>query len=96
MHPHRQAGTVPLAVLGCRVPASAAQPRTRASQACLTPARPSPSELLTATTTTPCEAQAYRQGLFEFNASFTLMFLITPWVKYWIAGNMYLAELDER
>ena len=39
---------------------------------------------------------AYRQGLVEFTKSFALMFILNPWVKYWITGNVYIVELGER
>jgi hypothetical protein len=38
----------------------------------------------------------YRQGLFEFHQSFTLMFLLNPWIKYWLTGNLWCGELGER
>ena len=38
----------------------------------------------------------YRQGLFEFNKSFANMFIINPWCKYWINGNIYLEDLGTR
>lgn len=38
----------------------------------------------------------YRRGLIEFTSSFSLMFVINPWVKYWITGNIFTSDLKER
>ena len=38
----------------------------------------------------------YRRGLMEFTSSFALMFIINPWVKYWITGNVYTGDLSIR
>lgn len=38
----------------------------------------------------------YRRGLIEFTSSFALMFIINPWIKYWVCGNIYTSELKER
>jgi hypothetical protein len=38
----------------------------------------------------------YRRGLMEFTSAFALMFVINPWVKYWITGNIYTADLGIR
>ena len=38
----------------------------------------------------------YRQHFFEFMKSFTNMFFINPWIKYWLTGNIYLEDLGER
>ena len=45
---------------------------------------------------TACGGMSYRQGLFEFHRCFTLMFLLNPWIKYWITGNVWCGELGER
>ena len=37
-----------------------------------------------------------RQGFFEFMYSFTNMFLINPWVKYWFSANPWLHTLGVR
>ena len=37
-----------------------------------------------------------RQDTSEFLPSFALMFVLNPWIKYWLTGNVYLSELDER
>mmetsp|Transcript_28113 Transcript_28113/g.59355 ORF Transcript_28113/g.59355 Transcript_28113/m.59355 type:complete len:217 (+) Transcript_28113:279-929(+) len=38
----------------------------------------------------------YRRGLIEFTSSFSLMFIINPWIKFWITGNIYTSDLSER
>jgi len=38
----------------------------------------------------------YRRGLMEFTSAFALMFVINPWVKYWITGNVYMGDLGIR
>lgn len=38
----------------------------------------------------------HRRGLVEFTSSFALMFIINPWIKYWITGNVYTSDLRER
>jgi hypothetical protein len=38
----------------------------------------------------------YRQGLIEFTVSFATMFIVNPWIKYWITGNIFLEDLGER
>ncbi len=38
----------------------------------------------------------HRQGLFEFTIAFANMFIINPWMKYWMTGNLYLEDLGER
>lgn len=38
----------------------------------------------------------YRRGLTEFASSFALMFIVNPWIKYWITGNIYTSDLGER
>lgn len=38
----------------------------------------------------------YRRGLMEFTSAFALMFVINPWIKYWITGNVYTADLGLR
>lgn len=39
---------------------------------------------------------AHRQGLLSFCVSFSLMFLVNPWLKYWVSGNVFLDDLGER
>eukprot|EP00804_Cyclotella_cryptica_P028623 CCRYP_020600-RA/>CCRYP_020600-RA protein AED:0.36 eAED:0.35 QI:126/1/0.33/1/0/0/3/0/414 len=41
-------------------------------------------------------SMVHRRGLLEFTSSFSLMFIINPWIKYWITGNIYLTNLGER
>lgn len=38
----------------------------------------------------------HRRGLLEFTSSFSLMFIIVPWVKYWLTGNVFLSDIGER
>ena len=38
----------------------------------------------------------YRRGILEFVSSFSLMFIINPWIKYWVTGNVYTADLGIR
>lgn len=38
----------------------------------------------------------YRQQLLEFMFSFTNMFFVNPWMKYWMTANFYLTDLDHR
>ena len=38
----------------------------------------------------------YRRGLIEFTSSFSFMFIINPWIKYWVTGNIYTSDLSER
>ena len=38
----------------------------------------------------------YRRGLMEFTSAFALMFIINPWIKYWLTGNVYTADLGIR
>ncbi|KAL9190341.1 hypothetical protein ACHAXT_007552 [Thalassiosira profunda] len=38
----------------------------------------------------------HRRGLVEFTSSFAIMFVLVPWVKYWITGNIYTSDLGER
>ena len=38
----------------------------------------------------------YRRGVIEFASAFALMFVINPWIKYWITGNIYTADLNIR
>lgn len=37
-----------------------------------------------------------RQGYFEFLKNYTMMFLLNPWIKYWVTGNEYVTTLKER
>jgi hypothetical protein len=34
----------------------------------------------------------HRQGLMEFTVSFATMFIVNPWMKYWITGNLFLED----
>lgn len=38
----------------------------------------------------------FRQGYFEFLRCFSFMFLVNPWVKYWLMANIYVYNLGER
>ncbi len=38
----------------------------------------------------------YRRGILEFSSSFALMFVLNPWIKYWVTGNIYTADLGIR
>ena len=38
----------------------------------------------------------HRQHFFEFMRSFTTMFFVNPWIKYWLSGNIFLDNLGER
>ncbi|KAL7435586.1 hypothetical protein ACHAXM_004727 [Skeletonema potamos] len=43
-----------------------------------------------------CAGMVYRRGVMEFTSAFALMFIINPWIKYWITGNVYTADLGIR
>ena len=45
---------------------------------------------------TAVAGMVYRRGLLEFTSSFALMFIINPWVKFWVTGNIYTCDLGER
>lgn len=34
----------------------------------------------------------FRQGLLEFMVAFPMMFIVNPWVKYWLIGNPFLFD----
>jgi len=38
----------------------------------------------------------FRQGLFEFMRSFPMMFILNPWVKYWVIANPFLFDFSDK